>query len=179
MSRARTLKEIEERKSQYNKYIWIAVLLSIISSLVGIAAYIALGLPSYFLVNQQLSGMLISSFIVSVISAIAGYLSKPGVFRGEYSSAAKLLAAAMALSIISIALVVPAFTPLMDEVVSRMCEASISNIPYCIYNLKLSIYGAFGAYALIITGAIIAYLLARRALGLLLAYYTPRRVRAS
>lgn len=180
MSRARTLKEIEERRTQYGKYIWSAVLLSMIAPIAGIAVYITLGLPSYFLADQVLNGMLISSFILSIISAIAGYLSKSGVFRGEYGSAVKLLIAAIALSVISIAFAASAFTPLADRVVENMCEASVvatSALPSCINSLKLSMYIAFGAYELMVIGAVVAYLLARRTLGLLLAYYAPRRAR--
>lgn len=180
MSRARTLKEIEDRRAQYARYIWMAVLLSITASIVGIAVYIALGLPSYFLFGQLPSAMLITSFVLSILSAIAGYLSKSGVLRGEYGSASKLLLAAMLLSIVSIVLAASAFTPLMNNIVLEICQTRViaeSSLPSCIYGFRLNVYAAFGAYLLINVGAVITYIFARKTLGHLLAYYAPRQIK--
>ncbi|MEL9990913.1 MAG: hypothetical protein QXP98_10075 [Thermoproteus sp.] len=178
MSRARTLKEIEERRAQYSRYIWTAVVLSMAASIVGISIYIALGLPSYFLFGEIPNAMVITSYILAILSAITGYLSKSGVLRGEYPSAYRLLAAAIALSAVSIALSIVVFTPLMDDIVLEICQtkvAATSNIPICISNFKLDLYISFSIYLAINIIAIIMYLTSKRALDALFAYYRPAR----
>ncbi|MEZ0249233.1 MAG: hypothetical protein ABWJ97_08145 [Thermoproteus sp.] len=178
MSRARTLKEIEERRAQYSRYIWMAVVLSMAASIVGISIYIALGLPSYFLFGEIPNAMVIASYVLAILSAITGYLSKSGVLRGEYPSAYKLLAAAVALSAISIALSVTVFTPLMDNIALEICQTRVtasSNIPICISNFKFDLYISFGIYLVINIIAVVMYLTSKRALDALLAYYRPAR----
>jgi len=182
MSRARTLKEIEDRRAQYSRYIWVAVALSMSAAVAGIAIYIAFGLPSYFLFGELPSGMLIASYFLSIVAAVAGYLSKSGVVRGEYGSAAKLLLAALLFSAAAIALSAVAFTPLMDGIVQMICQTqavAASEISACISNFKMNIYIGFGAYLVINIIATIMYVLSRRILGALFAYYAPRAVRRS
>ncbi|MGC8973118.1 MAG: hypothetical protein ACP5KY_02810 [Thermoproteus sp.] len=177
MSRARTLKEIEDRRAQYSRYIWTAVALSMSAAVAGIAIYMAFGLPSYFLFGELPSAMLITSYFLSILAAITGYLSKSGVLRGEYGSAAKLLLAALAFSAVAIALSAVAFTPLMDNIVQMICQtqtAAVTQIPICISSFKINMYIAFGAYLIINIIAMVMYILSRRVLGLLFAYYAPR-----
>ncbi|MBP1448543.1 MAG: hypothetical protein JZD41_00770, partial [Thermoproteus sp.] len=93
MSKARTLKEIEDRKSRYSRYIWAAIAAAFIGIVLGIAVYIYLGLPSFFLFEKLINSLLMSSFVIAIISIVVSYLSKSSVMRGEYRSAERLLPA--------------------------------------------------------------------------------------
>lgn len=182
MSRARTLKEIEDRRAQYSKRIWSAVLLSIVASVLGISVYIGLGLPSYFIFGELPNVMLMASFLTSIFSAVSGYLSKSGVMRGEYGSANKLLNGAVALATISLVVSASAITPLIDPILNEICQAvttSVASLPACLANLHMQVYAGFGAYLALLLISLIFYILARGVLKALFAYYAPRPIRRS
>lgn len=180
MSKARTLKEIEDRKSKYSRYIWFAIIALLISVFLGIGVYIALGLPSFFLSYIVVSSLALASFLISVVAMAVGYLSKSGVTQGEYESAIRLSSAAIALNALSLALSLVAYTPPMSALLRTVCQTyavAAAAASACFSQYYATSLGGFGAYTALQAAALAFYYLARKTLEGLLAYYAPRRLK--
>ncbi|MFB6490262.1 MAG: hypothetical protein TU35_003270 [Thermoproteus sp. AZ2] len=180
MSRARTLKEIEDRKSRYSRYTWFAVVALLVGVFVGIGIYIALGLPNFFLADIVVSSLALASFLISVVAMAVGYLSKSGVVHGEYESAVRLSSAAIALNALSLALSLIAYTPPMSDLLRTICNTyavAATAAGACFSQYYAMSLGGFGAYTALQAAALAFYYLARRTLEGLLAYYAPRRLK--